>query len=51
MKYSALLTDLYELTMMQGYYLLGNNPQVSFDMFFAAIPSPAVILFLRVLEI
>ncbi|WP_020612291.1 nicotinate phosphoribosyltransferase [Sediminispirochaeta bajacaliforniensis] len=38
MKYSALLTDLYELTMMQGYYLLGNNPQVSFDMFFRRNP-------------
>jgi nicotinate phosphoribosyltransferase len=38
MKYSALLTDLYELTMMQGYYLQGNNPKVSFDMFFRRNP-------------
>ncbi len=38
MKYSALLTDLYELTMMQGYYLQGNNPRVSFDMFFRRNP-------------
>lgn len=38
MKYSALLTDLYELTMMQGYYLQENNPRVSFDMFFRRNP-------------
>lgn len=38
MKYSALLTDLYELTMMQGYYLQKNNPRVSFDMFFRRNP-------------
>jgi nicotinate phosphoribosyltransferase len=38
MKYSALLTDLYELTMMQGYYLQKNNPKVSFDMFFRRNP-------------
>ena len=30
----ALLTDLYELTMMQGYLLTGRNPDVVFDMFF-----------------
>jgi nicotinate phosphoribosyltransferase len=38
MKYSALLTDLYELTMMQGYFLRNNNPRVSFDMFFRRNP-------------
>ncbi len=35
---SALLTDLYELTMIQGYYEFNNNPQVVFDMFFRRPP-------------
>ncbi|MBI9105803.1 MAG: nicotinate phosphoribosyltransferase [Spirochaetales bacterium] len=35
---SALLTDLYELTMIQGYYLLDNNPEVVFEMFFRRNP-------------
>jgi len=35
---SALLTDLYELTMMQGYLLTGHNPQVVFDMFYRRQP-------------
>ncbi|MFP4376623.1 MAG: nicotinate phosphoribosyltransferase [Spirochaetales bacterium] len=35
---SALLTDLYELTMIQGYYEFNNNPQVVFDMFFRRAP-------------
>jgi nicotinate phosphoribosyltransferase len=30
----ALLTDLYELTMMQGYFFHKLNPYVVFDMFF-----------------
>ena len=34
----ALLTDLYELTMMQGYYYHHQNPQVVFDMFFRRQP-------------
>lgn len=34
----ALLTDLYELTMMQGYLLTGRNPDVVFDMFFRRQP-------------
>ncbi len=34
----ALLTDLYELTMMQGYYRFGLNPPVVFDMFFRRQP-------------
>lgn len=38
MKISALLTDLYELTMMQGYYLSDRNPSVVFDMFFRRQP-------------
>lgn len=38
MQISALTTDLYELTMMQGYYLKGCNPQVVFDMFFRRQP-------------
>lgn len=38
MKISALLTDLYELTMMQGYFLKERNPRVVFDMFFRTHP-------------
>ncbi len=34
----GLTTDLYELTMTQGYYLEGNNPQVVFDMFYRSQP-------------
>jgi nicotinate phosphoribosyltransferase len=30
----TLLTDFYELSMMQGYYLHQENPSVVFDMFF-----------------
>ena len=30
----TLLTDLYELTMMQGYFESGENDVVVFDMFF-----------------
>ncbi len=35
---SALLTDLYELTMMQGYFYNQNNPDVVFEMFFRKNP-------------
>ncbi|MFP4011954.1 MAG: nicotinate phosphoribosyltransferase [Spirochaetaceae bacterium] len=35
---SGLLTDLYELTMMQGYYKHELNPRVVFDMFFRKQP-------------
>ncbi len=35
---SALGTDFYELTMMQGYFLSNNNPQVVFDMFYRSNP-------------
>jgi len=38
MTISALNTDFYELTMMQGYYLTNNNPQVVFDMFYRNNP-------------
>jgi nicotinate phosphoribosyltransferase len=38
MKYSGLFTDLYELTMMQGYMLQDNNEEVVFDMFFRKQP-------------
>lgn len=38
MKQSALLTDLYELTMMQGYFFKDRNPHVVFDMFFRNQP-------------
>ncbi len=35
---SGLLTDLYELTMMQGYFLCDRNPEVVFDMFYRRQP-------------
>ncbi|MDC7227302.1 MAG: nicotinate phosphoribosyltransferase [Spirochaetales bacterium] len=35
---SALITDLYELTMMQGYFYKQNNPDVVFEMFFRRNP-------------
>jgi nicotinate phosphoribosyltransferase len=35
---SALLTDFYELTMVQGYYYQNNNPDVVFEMFFRRNP-------------
>ena len=38
MYHSALITDLYELTMIQGYYLQNNNPEVVFEMFFRRNP-------------
>ena len=38
MKRSGLLTDLYELTMMQGYLLRNRNERVVFDMFFRKQP-------------
>lgn len=38
MKYSGLLTDLYELTMIQGYFLKQQNPRVVFDMFYRTQP-------------
>ena len=34
----TLLTDLYELTMMQGYYEKGQNEKVIFDVFFRQSP-------------
>ncbi len=34
----TLLTDFYELSMMQGYFLQGKNPRVVFDMFFRRQP-------------
>ena len=34
----TLLTDLYELTMMQGYYEQGQNEVVVFDVFFRQNP-------------
>ncbi len=38
MNYSGLFTDLYELTMMQGYMLQNTNEEVVFDMFFRKHP-------------
>lgn len=35
---SALVTDFYELTMMQGYFLQKHNPLVVFDMFYRNNP-------------
>jgi nicotinate phosphoribosyltransferase len=34
----TLLTDFYELSMMQGYFLQKENPRVVFDMFFRRQP-------------
>ncbi|MDR1017975.1 MAG: nicotinate phosphoribosyltransferase, partial [Lachnospiraceae bacterium] len=34
----TLLTDLYELTMMQGYYERGQNERVIFDVFYRQNP-------------
>ena len=35
----TLLTDLYELTMMQGYFFEGNEDKVVFDVFYRKNPS------------
>ena len=35
----TLLTDLYELTMMQGYFETQENETVIFDVFFRANPN------------
>ena len=35
---SALVTDFYELTMMQGFFLEHHNPRVVFDMFYRNNP-------------
>jgi len=35
---SALLTDFYELTMMQGYFLKRYNPHTVFELFFRRAP-------------
>ena len=35
----TLLTDLYELTMMQGYFERGANETVVFDVFFRSNPN------------
>ena len=35
---SALFTDLYEMTMIQGYFFHEKNPNVVFDMFFRKPP-------------
>ncbi len=38
MKISALTTDFYELTMMQGFFKNNYNPKVVFDMFYRTNP-------------
>ncbi|MDD4574135.1 MAG: hypothetical protein PHR69_07970, partial [Sphaerochaeta sp.] len=35
---SALTTDFYELTMMQGYFNEKHNPDVVFEMFYRTNP-------------
>lgn len=35
----GLFTDLYELTMMQGYLETGHNPTVTFSLFFRKLPA------------
>lgn len=35
---NTLFTDLYELTMMQGYFLKNHNPETVFDLFFRSLP-------------
>ena len=35
----TLLTDLYEITMMQGYFKTGNRDMVVFDAFYRENPS------------
>ena len=35
----TLLTDFYQLTMMQGYYDRGEDDTVVFDMFFRSNPN------------
>ena len=35
---SALLTDFYELTMMQGYFLEHHDSKAVFDMFYRTNP-------------
>lgn len=39
MKELALFTDLYELTMMQGYFETSHNPTATFSLFFRNLPS------------
>lgn len=34
----SLFTDLYELTMMQGYFEEGHNPDATFSLFFRELP-------------
>ena len=45
----TLLTDLYELTMMQGYYEKGQNENVIFDVFSARTLVTTDILYVQVL--
>lgn len=45
----TLLTDLYELTMMQGYYEKGQNEKVIFDVFFVRTLATTDILYVPVL--
>ena len=38
----TLLTDLYELTMMQGYFKTHSDESVIFDVFYRKTPATAV---------
>lgn len=40
----TMMTDLYELTMMQGYFFEGNEDKVVFDVFYRKNPSRAVLM-------
>lgn len=39
----TLLTDLYEMTMMQGYFKNNKNDRVVFDAFYRSNPSLSLI--------
>ena len=49
----TLLTDLYELTMMQGYFKTGNDETVVFDVFYRDNPliTSRTCLFLTMISI
>ena len=40
----TMMTDLYELTMMQGYFLNGSQDTVVFDMFYRTNPSGKILV-------
>lgn len=46
----TMLTDLYELTMMQGYFFSGNQKRVVFDVFYRTNPSKSAYAIMAGLE-